>query len=146
MTSRERVKLALRHQEPDRVPIHDSPWGSTISRWHKEGLPEEIPVNEYFGYEIASFGADLSPRFPIRVISRNTTYIVETTSFGGVRKNFRDYSTTPEIIDWPIKSRKDWDRIKERLLPDYTRVNWVSNLANFQKAYEDGKFITFGAA
>ena len=40
MTSRERVKMALAHQEPDRVPIHDSPWKATVSRWHKEGLPE----------------------------------------------------------------------------------------------------------
>ena len=145
MTSRERVKMALAHQEPDRVPIHDSPWKATVSRWHKEGLPEEIPVNEFFGYELASFGSDLSPRFPIRVVERNETFIVETTSTGGVRKNFRDYSTTPEIVDWPIKDKSDWDRIKRRLAPDYTRVDWVSCRTGFERAREEGKFITLSA-
>jgi uroporphyrinogen decarboxylase len=146
MTSRERVRMALEHKEPDRVPIHDSIWGATVSRWHKEGLPEEIPVSEYFGFEIASFGADLSPRFPVKVLERNETYIVETTPYGGVRKNFRDYSTTPEIIDWPIKSKEDWYKIKDRLQPDITRVDWVSSLNAYNRAYEDGKFITYSAA
>ena len=41
MTSRERVLLALNHKEADRVAIHDSPWGTTITRWRKEGLPEK---------------------------------------------------------------------------------------------------------
>jgi len=146
MTSRERVRMALEHKEPDRVPIQDSIWGATVSRWHKEGLPEEIPVSEYFGFEMVGFGADLSPRFPVKVLERNETYIIETTPYGGVRKNFRDYSTTPEIIDWPIKSKEDWYKIKDRLQPDITRVDWVSSLNAYNRAYEDGKFITYNAA
>ncbi len=145
MTSRERVKMALSHQEPDRVPIHDSPWRATVSRWHREGLSEEIPVGEFFGYEFSSCGADLSPRFPIRMLERNETFIVETTSTGGVRKNFRDYSTTPEVLDWPIKSKDDWGRIRKRLEPDVTRVDWVSSRTGFERARAEGKFITFGA-
>lgn len=39
MNSRERWKCALEHREPDRVPIHDSPWEATVERWRKEGLP-----------------------------------------------------------------------------------------------------------
>lgn len=146
MTSRERVRMTLEHREPDRVPIHDSVWSATVSRWHKEGLPEEIPVSEYFDYEIVGFGADLSPRFPVKVLERNETYIVETTPYGGIRRNFRDYSTTPEIIDWPVKSKEDWYKIKDRLQPNITRVNWVSSLNDYSRTYGDGKFVTYSAA
>jgi len=146
MTSRERVRMTLEHREPDRVPIHDSVWAATVSRWHKEGLPEEIPVSEYFDYEIVGFGADLSPRFPVKVLERNETYIVETTPYGGIRRNFRDYSTTPEIIDWPVKSKEDWYKIKDRLQPNITRVNWVSSLNDYSRTYGDGKFVTYSAA
>lgn len=146
MTSRERILTALKHQEADRIPIHDSPWGSTINRWRKEGMPDDIPPAEYFGYELASFGADLSPGFPVKILEKNETYITETTTYGGVRKNFRDYSTTPEVIGWPIQSKEDWDRIKPRLVPDYTRLDWVSTRVNYERAVEEGKFITFGAA
>jgi len=140
------VRMTLEHREPDRVPIHDSVWAATVSRWHKEGLPEEIPVSEYFDYEIVGFGADLSPRFPVKVLERNETYIVETTPYGGIRRNFRDYSTTPEIIDWPVKSKEDWYKIKDRLQPNITRVNWVSSLNDYSRTYGDGKFVTYSAA
>ncbi len=146
MTSRERVRMTLEHREPDRVPIHDSVWAATVSRRHKEGLPEEIPVSEYFDYEIVGFGADLSPRFQVKVLERNETYIVETTPYGGIRRNFRDYSTTPEIIDWPVKSKEDWYKIKDRLQPNITRVNWVSSLNDYSRTYGDGKFVTYSAA
>ncbi len=145
MNSRERILKALRHEEPDRVPIHDSPWPSTVNRWRNEGLPPEIPVEEFFGYEMVLLNADLSPRFPIEVIEKTDEFIVETTSYGGVRRNFRDYSTTPEVVEWPIRSRQDWHRIKERLVPDYTRVDWVTSRATFQRAFSEGKFIAFSA-
>ena len=146
MTSRERVLTALNHQEPDRVPIQDAPWGATASRWKKEGLPEDTSPEAYFGFELAMFGADTSPRFPVREIEKTDTFILTTTPMGGKRKNFRDYSTTPEIVDWPIKTKDDWKEIKKRLKPDFTRVDWASGLANFQTASESGKFICYSGA
>lgn len=145
MTSRERVRMALDHKEPDRVPIHDSPWAATVDRWRDEGLPHHIPVAEYFGYELCSFGADCTPRFPVKVLERDEEYIVETTAYGGIRKNHRDRSTTPEIIDYPIKSKDDWPEIKRRLEPSYTRVDWVSLRANYERERHDGKFICYSA-
>ncbi|MDA0746389.1 MAG: hypothetical protein O2954_07710 [bacterium] len=145
MTSRERVKMALSRKQTDRIPVHDTIWRATLSRWHREGLSEEIPAAEYFGFEMCGFGADLSPRFPLRVLEKNETFIVETTPTGGVRRNFRDYSTTPEVVDWPIRSRSDWQPIRKRLEPDFSRVDWVSLRTGFERAREEGKFITFHA-
>lgn len=146
MTSRERVLKALRHEEPDRVPIHDSPWAATVSRWHREGLPETIPPAEYFGYEFRGFSADCTPRFPVKTLEKNDTYIVETTPYGGVRRNFRAHDSTPEVIDYPVKTKEDWARIKERLKPDFTRVDWASSLRDFRRAKEEGYFTTYNAA
>lgn len=142
MTSRERVNLALKHKEADRIPIHDSPWRATISRWRREGLPEEIPVEEYFGYEMVGMGFDSTPRFPVKVLEKTENYIIERTSTGAINKNFRDYSTTPQLLERPIKEKKDWPPIKERLYPDWTRVNWVSVFNTYHKARSEGKFIT----
>jgi len=172
MTSRERILMALNHQEPDRVPFHDTPWLSTIERWHKEGLPRDISPAEYFDFEIVSFTADTSPRFPVEVIDETDEYIVTTTAFGGKCRNHKDYSTTPEIIDYPCKNREDWERLKERLKPDRSRVDWEGKwlagsaederenesilesgraewrmgLPGCRKARQDGKFICYWAA
>ena len=46
----ERLNKALRHQEPDRVPISDFFWGSFIRRWKKElNLPDD--ANPYYYYD-----------------------------------------------------------------------------------------------
>ncbi len=46
----ERMNRALRHEEPDRVPISDFFWGSFIERWRKEpGLPAD--ANPYYHYD-----------------------------------------------------------------------------------------------
>jgi len=146
MKPRERVKMALDHREADRIPIHDSPWQATIDRWRTEGLPSGVSPADYFGYELCGFGADTSPQFPTEVLSEDEEYIVVRTSFGGVRKNHRDYSTTPMIIDYPCKSREDWEKIKPRLKPSDHRVDWVSGLQRFHREYSRGRFITYNAA
>ncbi len=124
MTSRERVLAALKLEEADRIPIYDSPWASAIERWHQEGLLAEVNPAEYFDYEIVRFGADITPRFPIEIVEENEEYIVRTTPEGGLRRDHKDYSSTPEIIDYPCKTRADWEEIKQRLTPDRNRVDW----------------------
>ncbi|GIV17753.1 MAG: hypothetical protein KatS3mg022_3188 [Armatimonadota bacterium] len=146
MTPRERVLKALRREQPDRVPIHDGLWAETVRRWQREGMPAEIPAEDYFGYEIVGIGFDASPMFEVKTLYKDDHVIVQTTSYGGVRKNFRTYASTPEIIDWAVKSKEDWLRIKERLRPDYTRVDWVSLRQRYQQARSEDKCIVLTAA
>jgi uroporphyrinogen decarboxylase len=146
MSSRERVQTAIARRVPDRVPIQDSPWSATVRRWEDEGLPLGKSPADHFGYEIVSIHADLSPRFPLKVLEENDEYLVETTAEGGVRRNHRDRSTTPEVVDCPIKQPEDWPAIRERLQPDLKRMDWATSWAGYQAAREQGKYVVFGAA
>ena len=172
MLARERVLAALNHGEADRLPIHDAPWAAAIDRWHEEGLPVEVNPAEYFDYEIVCFGTDTSPRFPIEVVEETTEYVVHTTPYGGLRRDHVDYSTTPQIVDYPCKDRADWEEIKPRLGPSRDRVDWEGNwlsgsatddrgeqstletgrgerrrgLPGCRKAREQGRFICYSAA
>ena len=47
MTSQERIGRMIRHEEADRVPIVDFPWGSTIRRWRNKGIPD-VDWRDYF--------------------------------------------------------------------------------------------------
>ncbi len=145
LTQCERVRLALAHKEGDWIPIHDSPWSATVSRWRHEGLPDDVSVDEYFGFALRIFGYDWSPRYPARVIDRTPEYITESTSFGGIRRNHRDHSTTPELIDYGVKSRADWEAAKRRIEPGYTRVDWVSLRNGYEKAEADGAWKCLAA-
>ena len=137
--------MTLEHREPDRVPLQDEIWPATIDRWRTEGYPSGVEPRDYFGFALAGFGADTSPRFPEKVISIDDEYIVEQDSYGGVRKNHRDFTTTPMIIDYPCKSREDWEKIKPRLKPSERRVDWVTDLRNAQREHGRGRYITYNA-
>ncbi len=143
MDSRERVLTALRHQEPDRVPIHDSAWAATIDRWHNEGLPEGVSPCEYFDFAFAFLDADTTPQFPAEVIEETEEFVVTRLSSGAVNKDFKDHSTTPELVDRPIKERKDWEAIKPRLEPSEDRVDWEAARQAYDEARSKGKFIVY---
>jgi len=146
MTSRERVRRLLSHQEADRVAKRDAIWGATEKLWHKQGLPENQSAFDYFGFEIRALGGDLTPRLPTRVLAEDDEYIIETTPWGGVRRNHKDYSTTPEVIDTPVKTPDDWKKLKPLLQPHFTRVDWASARRNYLKWREAGEYIVFSAA
>jgi len=141
MISRERVRTAISRAVPDRVPIFDEIWAATVQRWQGEGLPQGISPDEYFGYDFVKIVPDLSPRFQTKVMEENNEYIIETTPYGCIQRNRKDYASTPEVIDYPIKKKDDWLAIKERLKPDYGRVDWKNARQVYQQAKENGKYL-----
>ena len=51
MTSHERFARMFAHREADRVPIIDGPWGATLERWAREGLPAGVSYVDFFGLD-----------------------------------------------------------------------------------------------
>src|SRR5512140_2214111 len=109
MTSRERVAACLRHTKPDRVPIHEAFWAVTVQRWQGEGLPAGVSAEQYFGLEIGTMTVDNSFAFETEVLSSTDDYITVRDNWGDVRKDWKDRRSTPELIDFPIKTRAEWD-------------------------------------
>ncbi len=69
LTSCERFQRMFEHREADRVPIIDSPWGATIERWRREGLPEDVSFVDFFDLDhTAGIGVDNSPQFEAKVL------------------------------------------------------------------------------
>ena len=95
MTTHERVKRMYEHRDADRIPITDSPWGSTLERWRREGLPENVDWAEYLGLDrFAGIGADNSPQYPSEVLEETDEYTVSTTQSGATLKNWKPVSYT----------------------------------------------------
>jgi uroporphyrinogen decarboxylase len=137
--------MTIDHQETDRVPVVDNIWQATIDRWRNEGLSSGIEPIDYFGFEMVGFGSDTGPQYKEEVISIDDEYITERDSYGGVRKNHRNFTTTPLIVDYPCKERADWEKLKPRLVPSDRRIDWVSDLRGNQRERSLGRYITFNA-
>ena len=145
MTTFERVKRMYEHRDADRVPIIDGPWNSTVERWQREGMPKDVNYVDYFGLD--KFGgtwADLSPRFEHKLIEETDEYRIEKTSWGATMKNWKHAASTPEFLDFEIKSADDWKRFKERMQPSDDRIDWNWLKENYPRMRKEGQWIEGG--
>jgi len=97
----ERMKKALHHIEPDRVPISDGFWASFIKRWQKElNLPPD--ANPYYYYDLDWIVTipNMDPHIkPFETLRQDDREIVIKTGFEAVlRKKFE--FPMPEFVDW----------------------------------------------
>ncbi|MCX8180753.1 MAG: hypothetical protein N3E41_05210 [Thermofilaceae archaeon] len=116
MDSRERVYKLLNLEEPDRVAIIDFPWSETLDRWKSEGLPENVSIHKYFGYDIYLVGIDVSPKFDNFILEEGAEYIVYRDSYGVAVKSWKGRSGTPLPIEPAVKSLTDFKEFIEPLL------------------------------
>lgn len=146
LTGRERFRLALQHQEGDRIPIVDGFWGGLIERWYGEGLPREMPPSEYFGFEMMDVRADCSLRLPATVLEETADYLITQDSYGGKSKTWKHESFLPGRVEYPVKTRADWEELKERARWGEGRVDWEASRRAQERAQARGVFFTYSGA
>ncbi|MCD6334934.1 MAG: hypothetical protein J7M27_06340 [Candidatus Latescibacteria bacterium] len=145
MTSRERFLRMFDHREADRIPIIDSPWGATIERWQREGMPKEVSYVDYFGLDhVAGISVDNSPRYDERVIEETEEYKITTTRWGATLKNWKHAASTPEFLDFTIIDPDSWEKARERIEPDRNRINWERLEKQYPTWQEKGTWIQAG--
>lgn len=145
MVSRERFARMFEHKEADRIPIIDSPWTTTIERWQREGMPKDVDWVDFFDIDHVSYvGADISPRYERKILEDTAEYRIETTSWGATVKNFKHTTSTPEFIDFMVKTPDDWKHAKLRMTPSRDRINWEHLKQNYPKWKERGDWIIGG--
>jgi len=145
LTSHERMRRMYAHQEADRVPVTDSPWNATIERWQREGMPTDVSYVDFFGLDkIAHIGVDNSPRYPTRIVEETDEYVVNTTAWGATLKNWKHIASTPEFMDFVIKTPETWAEAKARMTPTEDRIPWEHLKANYPTWRKEGYWIEAG--
>lgn len=145
LSSRERVNLAMEHKETDRIPRMESFWGETIENWKKQGMPEGIDINEYFGYDMRGAGwMDMSAYPGRKMIIRETDeWISYLDGHGAVVRYWKNKAGTPEHESFTVKDRDTWEIHKKALLsiPIEQRID-LSNLLSL-KTYCENRALWF---
>jgi len=82
----ERMNKALKHIEPDRVPVSDFFWGSFIERWRKElNLPADANPYYYYDLDWIVTVPNMDPHImDFQIISETDTEVTLRTGFGAV--------------------------------------------------------------
>ena len=145
LTTHERMTRVYNHQEPDRVPWHDSPWTSTVKRWQSEGLPAGVSPGQFFGWEVfGGIRVDNSPRYPVETIEDTEEYTIHKTAWGATLKSWKTHGGVPEFLDFTIVDHDTWAVAKERMQPAEDRIDWAALEQSYPKWRAEGAWIVAG--
>ena len=95
----DRMTKAMRHEEPDRVPVSDFFWGSFLERWRAEkGLPDDTDIYTYYDLDWIVTVPNMDPHIKqFEIINETEEEVVVRTGFEAIiRKKFAD--PMPEFV------------------------------------------------
>jgi len=104
-------------------------WITTLERWQKEGLSEDVHLSQFFGFErmeMFPIILEILPAFGWQMLEQTKDYRIVITEEGVKKKEFipktRGEEKTPrsmsQWLEFPIKNRTDWQAFKKRLNPN----------------------------
>ena len=124
MTNRERIIRTARCEKADRPPFFFlfGPWGETLERWRREGLAEGRDWREGFGFDagidVVNVNLGYSPAFDFQELEERENTRVIRDEYGITMEVNKRGATIPRYLDYPVKTRADWEALKKRLDPD----------------------------
>ena len=137
--SRTRVRKSLDGREPNRVPVFDIYSGDPTV------IPAEFPPRTTPESDIFLLSADLTPRYPIKVLEQDGETLVQTTPYGGVCRVSADRAGPSGVVDYPVKTRSDWAFLARRLEVAPDRADWDVLRPAYQRARAAGLCLAFAA-
>ena len=142
MTNRERMIRTCQCLPVDRLPLWFmfGPWGETMQRWRQEGLESDdwrTPFNFDAGFETLPVNLGLYPNFTFEILQEDEKYQTIRGENGITWRQMKNTSAIPQYIDYPVKTRRDWEQLRDTRLnphsPERFGDNWHSAIADMQK-------------
>ncbi|MBI5831517.1 MAG: hypothetical protein HZB16_04295 [Armatimonadetes bacterium] len=99
----ERMRAALSHREPDRVPISDFYWGAFLRRWREElGLADDVSPYHYYDLDWVPTVPNMDPWIrSFETLSETDEEVVVRTGFGAVMRKVLAFPM-PEFVSWDL--------------------------------------------
>ena len=170
MKGRERFIRTTHFEEPDRVPHALQFWQLTLDRWSREGFKLDFALKEsnstekydaltdkssniraicdFFDLDMIPpwnsgsyfYQTEFSPMFPIKIVEEGEDWMISTDSWGIKKRNRKDLGSVPQFLDFPVKYREDFEKIKDRYDSEDEKRYAEDYEKRIQKAVEEERF------
>ena len=148
MTGKERMQRILKHQPVDRIGLFEHFWNDTYKTWYEQGhVPGGQSFEDHFQFDMQecwafNLVADLD--FKQQVVAEDEDTITFLDGNGAILRRHKFHDTTPEHVDFTVKEREDWEKIKPLFVNADPRR---SNLEAYHKvkkgAADAGRFFVW---
>ncbi len=146
MTGRQRIANILKRQPVDRIGLYEHFWGDTHSKWTQQGhLPPNVNADDHFGFDLTTcwcFNTVADLDFNLQVLEETADTVLQRDGNGALLRRHKLHDTTPEHVDFAVKSREQWEElIKPKLKADPRRINFEAYRQSKQHAAEKQRFF-----
>jgi len=123
MNCLKRFKEVVYFGKPDR-PFLWPQWifHETVKRWQKEGMPCDVHLNTFFGFdriETAPVNFGFIPAPEVKVIEEDRETAVYLDDLGNKWKRWKNLEIgMSQWLEFCIKDEESWEKVKKRLNPE----------------------------
>ena len=147
MDKKQRITNILRHEQVDRVGLFEHFWNDTQSEWTKQGYlkPGEV-IEQHFDLDMEecwAFDLTADLDFERQVVAETEDTVTYLDGNGAVLRRHKLHDATPEHIDFNVKDRASWDKLKPLLKADERRIRFEAYRTAKRRAREAGRFFTW---
>jgi uroporphyrinogen decarboxylase len=146
LSGKERMTRILNRQEVDRIGLYEHFWGDTFKAWAGKGhIKDGESFDDHFGYDMSCawvFNTVADLDYQAQVLEETEdTRLVKDGNYAILRRH-KKHDTTPEHVDFTVKSRPEWDQlIKPKLKFDRRRINFEGYRNAKAAAARAGRFF-----
>lgn len=148
MTGRERIGNILARKPVDRIGLFEHFWGDTYQEWAQQGhIQPGESLSDHFGFDMdlcwpLNMVADLDYQPEVLEETEETRLVRDGN--GATMRHHKLHSSTPEHIDFLVKSRAQWEeQIKPKIKVDRRRINFEGYRAAKAHAAASGRFFAW---
>ena len=136
MTGKERISRILRRQPVDRIGLYEHFWPDTQKSYAEKGyIREGESLEAHFNFDIGlywPFNMVIDQDFQSVTVREDGDTVTVKDGNGALLRRHKHHDATPEHVDFTVKERGEWEKVKPKLLENPERR------INFE-AYRDAK-------
>jgi hypothetical protein len=128
---------------PEKLKGGDELFGGGIP-WAETTAPFAQDVHDFFeldeGFERVPVNLLFCPQYEYKVLDEDKEHKIILDEYGIKKQVRKDESSIPRFIEWPVKNRDDWERIKAERLQTNIEKRLPDNFIDLVRKYEQRSF------